>query len=350
MTTASRGGFFVERYFPFLGNMVWILGVLLFYWYDPIPAFAFVSDDALVLMGEAGAAYAIYAILYYSSVSRERIRPTKGLIAIRMIAKNIRILWRNVPLFGRKTSQEKTEWTHEEKTALLFILVKAFFLPVMLNFAIDNFRSVSWYLSVVSGNGVDLSISGFNSFIYPGLIALLLLIDVVYFTFGYTFESAKLKNTVRSVEPTFFGWFVALICYPPFNGVSGSILGWYANEPPPVSTELMVFWFNIAGLFFFTIYVWATLALGSRSSNLTNRGIVGWGPYRFMRHPAYVTKNMAWWLLVLPLGNPTAYISMGLWTLVYYFRAITEERHLSLDPEYQAYKEKVRYKFVPGVW
>ncbi len=34
---------------------------------------------------------------------------------------------------------------------------------------------------------------------------------------------------------------------------------------------------------------------------------------------------------------------------IYYARAITEERHLSRDPEYQLYMKKVPYRFIPGV-
>jgi len=33
----------------------------------------------------------------------------------------------------------------------------------------------------------------------------------------------------------------------------------------------------------------------------------------------------------------------------YYWRAITEERHLSIDPAYREYCEVVKYRFIPGV-
>jgi protein-S-isoprenylcysteine O-methyltransferase Ste14 len=34
---------------------------------------------------------------------------------------------------------------------------------------------------------------------------------------------------------------------------------------------------------------------------------------------------------------------------IYYWRAITEERHLSEDAEYRVYAKKVRYRFIPRV-
>ncbi len=52
--------------------------------------------------------------------------------------------------------------------------------------------------------------------------------------------------------------------------------------------------------FLTAIYAWATLAFGIRFSNLTYRGVLTNGPYRFTRHPAYVSKNLFWWLSVLP--------------------------------------------------
>ena len=40
-------------------------------------------------------------------------------------------------------------------------------------------------------------------------------------------------------------------------------------------------------------YALASIALNFKSSNLTNRGIVARGPYAIVRHPAYITKNLA---------------------------------------------------------
>src|SRR3546814_20885855 len=42
------------------------------------------------------------------------------------------------------------------------------------------------------------------------------------------------------------------------------------------------------------IYAWATVAFGLRFSNLTHRGILTHGPYRWTRHPAYLSKNLFW--------------------------------------------------------
>src|SRR3546814_14686759 len=56
------------------------------------------------------------------------------------------------------------------------------------------------------------------------------------------------------------------------------------------------------------VYAWATVAFGLRFSNLTHRGILTHGPYAWTKHPAYVSKNLFWWLATLPFlatsGNP----------------------------------------------
>jgi protein-S-isoprenylcysteine O-methyltransferase Ste14 len=39
------------------------------------------------------------------------------------------------------------------------------------------------------------------------------------------------------------------------------------------------------------------------------------------------------------------------WTVIYALRAVTEERHLlMLNNGYAQYAQRVRWRFVPGVW
>ena len=101
---------------------------------------------------------------------------------------------------------------------------------------------------------------------------------------------------------------------------------------------------------FWSVYVAATLAFGLRFSNLTHRGIITRGPYALVRHPAYTAKILATWTSSLMFfTDPRQYLFLLLWNGVYYLRAVTEERHLSLDPDYRRYCERVRYRFIPGV-
>jgi len=83
---------------------------------------------------------------------------------------------------------------------------------------------------------------------------------------------------------------------------------------------------------------------GCRFSNLTHRGILTNGPYRLSKHPAYLSKNLSYWLIAVPFISTTGSadalrgcLMLGLVNVIYFLRARTEERHLSRDPAYVAY-------------
>jgi hypothetical protein len=88
------------------------------------------------------------------------------------------------------------------------------------------------------------------------------------------------------------------------------------------------------------------VVFGIRFSNLTYRGVLTHGPYRFTRHPAYLSKNLFWWASVLPFlvssGSVVDAVRNSLFLLavnaIYYWRARTEEAHLlAEDPKYRDY-------------
>jgi hypothetical protein len=51
---------------------------------------------------------------------------------------------------------------------------------------------------------------------------------------------------------------------------------------------------------FSIIYVWSTAVFGLRFSDLTHRGIITNGPYRWVKRPAFLTKNLSWWMISVP--------------------------------------------------
>jgi protein-S-isoprenylcysteine O-methyltransferase Ste14 len=183
-----------------------------------------------------------------------------------------------------------------------------------------------------------------------GMVALMFLIDVSIGTVGYLFTLRPLDSHIRSGNPFMAGWVAALICYPPFVLMSSGgpldyqqhQLGWArALSDHPLIQPL--FAFALVGLT--ACYAWATVVFGLRFSNLTHRGILTHGPYRFTKHPAYLAKNLFWWLAAVPVlttsGQWTDAVRncciLGLVSGVYFWRAKTEERHLSADPAYRAY-------------
>ena len=241
----------------------------------------------------------------------------------------------------------------DDKTAILSTIMKFLFLPLMIVW-------LTGHLATLITQGVMFFRD--NDFFPNGywfVFQTVLFVDVLFFALGCALEHPKLGNEIRSVDDTLLGWIVVLLCYPPINGVTNQIFGWNSSDYPKFHSELLQYIAGFAMLFFLSIYSWSSVAMNIRASNLTNRGIVTKGPYRWVRHPAYTAKNIAWWIGALPVladkwqQSQVAFIFAFLgttgWAFVYYIRAITEERHLSKDPDYLNYCQSVKFRFIPGV-
>jgi protein-S-isoprenylcysteine O-methyltransferase Ste14 len=74
------------------------------------------------------------------------------------------------------------------------------------------------------------------------------------------------------------------------------------------------------------------------------------GVYRWARHPMYTSD------MLLRVGYVISHFSSFTLTLMvlssacYIYRALLEERFLIHQPEYRVYMEKVRYRFIPGLF
>lgn len=185
------------------------------------------------------------------------------------------------------------------------------------------------------------------------LIEALFLIDVQIGTVGYLFTFRPLDAHIRSGNPLLAGWLSALLCYPPFVWGTigrGDVLGYEVNTvgwAGALYGHTVLLWGWVALLAALTaVYAWATVAFGLRFSNLTYRGVLTNGPYRFTRHPAYLSKNLFWWCSALPFlvnnGSWTDAVRntalLGVVSAIYYWRARTEEAHLlAEDAKYREY-------------
>lgn len=95
----------------------------------------------------------------------------------------------------------------------------------------------------------------------------------------------------------------------------------------------------------------ATLALG-RSFGIVaaNRGVRTGGLYQFIRHPIYAAFMLS--LGGFTFAHPSAWNGL-VWLAacgVQIGRIVVEERALSVDPRYRAYRARVRYRLLPPVW
>jgi protein-S-isoprenylcysteine O-methyltransferase Ste14 len=219
--------------------------------------------------------------------------------------------------------------------------VKAFFLAFMIAIVPPGFAEfVSIDPMTVLRNPVGLAMY---------LVTFMFVIDVAFATAGYILTFRLLDAHIRTANPYAAGWTAALICYPPFLLMGeGGPLDYHQG------TADWSFWLDghawLLGAFgailvvLTAIYAWATIAFGLRFSNLTHRGVLTHGPYAWTRHPAYLSKNLFWWLSTMPFLATTGWHDavrnaavMACVSGVYHWRARTEERHLGSDPAYQEY-------------
>jgi Isoprenylcysteine carboxyl methyltransferase (ICMT) family len=224
---------------------------------------------------------------------------------------------------------------------LLGWTIKGFFLPLMTVYLGGEIKSLTESMSNLRGGHEIMPV--YQVFYHVSYI-----IDLLFCVVGYSAAVRVFDAQIRSVESTVAGWLVALMCYQPFYSVIGRYYLQYDDS---------TFWDNwlqgwpmeraIWAVLIITltiIYSLSTVSFGLRFSNLTHRGIITGGPYRFTKHPAYISKNLSWWLISVPFVSELGWVAalrncllLLLLNAVYYARARTEERHLSADPTYVAY-------------
>ncbi len=218
-------------------------------------------------------------------------------------------------------------------------LVKAYFFPLMFVWLHNSVHELIYF---------DLANATWSNLrLYDYLYTLVFGVDLLFTTAGYALSMRIIDTHIRTAEPTMYGWTVALFCYQPFfslmerqyvsYGGNVSFGGWLEGWP-----MVRAVWAAVI-IALLATYSLATVAFGVRFSNLTHRGILTGGPYRFSKHPAYLTKNLSWWLISIPfLHSPPATairhsIALACINTIYFLRARTEERHLSRDADYVAY-------------
>lgn len=262
---------------------------------------------------------------------------------------------------GAKVSRDKDEeiprFDRYDRSAIIGLFVKLFFVPLMTVFFVDQFSHLVKNFGFLATTDRPLNVRDFHNVSYTVVFS----VDVGLAWAGYVVSSRWIKNGIFSAEPTWLGWYVALMSYPPFN----RFFGYYFTTPGEnafwsMGSPRAVAAMAVLSAVSFTVYTSATVCFGLRFSNLTHRGIITTGPYAYIRHPAYAAKNFSWWCVMFPVtlyqaGSTESWkplagvIGLVALTGVYYMRAITEEKHLRKDPEYRAYMKKVPHRFIPGL-
>lgn len=232
---------------------------------------------------------------------------------------------------------------------LLNLLMRTYFIPVMVTQVYNNFLNAQFYSS--------------NEFTHYNMLIMLYwlttvlwLADVINASLSYCVESRWMENRSRSIDLTFSGWAVCLFCYAPLNNITGSFFFFAPNIANNDVNQLIIE--NITFLYAIKIFeiiilmahIYTDVSLGPSVVNVTLKKLQTRGFYGIVRHPGTTLKLMFWlsksifyksfWKLNVIFG----YI---MWAVIYVLRALTEERHLNQHEEYREYKKKVKYRFIP---
>ena len=126
---------------------------------------------------------------------------------------------------------------------------------------------------------------------------------------------------------------------------------WSSGIEP--AAQIMAMLIVIAG---HALVVWATgtNAFFSQVVRIqTERGhtVVSGGPYRFVRHPAYVGAILLVLSSPIMLGSWWALIPGVICTVLMIVRTVLEDKTLQAElPGYVDYTQQTRYRLLPGVW
>lgn len=248
-----------------------------------------------------------------------------------------------------KRSMQERRIDRDGLQCLLGWAVKAFFLPLMLAWS---------YVWLAKASDQPTGTENWMAWFMAGM-AWLYAIDTAFGTIGYLSTSRRIGAHIRSVDATVLGWLSALVCYPPLSLL---VLRQWLEYKDGLEWDqwlhghaaLAIGW-GAAILLLTAIYTWATVVFGPRFSNLTHRGIITSGPFRYTKHPAYICKNLSWWLISVPFvsaaGTKVAALNclalLGV-NAIYWLRAKTEERHLMRDPVYQQYAAWIAHNGLIG--
>lgn len=252
-------------------------------------------------------------------------------------------------LMGKREEVDFNIITHHLKSLGL----RAFYVPVMLTY----FSIYIAFLMKGHEDFINANLTVSSEVTWYAILKFIMLIyfflgaiDVLFGLIGYFMTFRVLDTHIRSLDPTLIGWLVCLACYYPFWEVlmikvffedfytNPEWHIWFADIP-----LVLVVWGGLSIVFMCTEAL-TTLTFGIRFSNLTYRGLITTGPFRFTKHPQYVSKMFNRFFVYVPflsLGGPLGSLQLMVMfagiCFMYYLRARTEENHLSQYPEYVAY-------------
>jgi hypothetical protein len=248
MSSAIFSRRFAANYFStlgFIGLSYWVISSLSGFHRSMLQGqwqFGMFEIDAVLTIHTLFLALiALYAVVLIPYYARYPWLHSKAFVFVQGLRLSLARLWRpSSPARRAQLAQQK--WRLPLKAGLspaakqagLALLLKFFFAPLMINWCLNHVADMSNSVVQVF-DGLHEGVKGrelFDTSLFWACFQLILFVDTLLFTLGYIIEVPALGNRIRSVDPTFFGWFICLACYPPFNDFTGRLLEWQSNDFP----------------------------------------------------------------------------------------------------------------------
>jgi protein-S-isoprenylcysteine O-methyltransferase Ste14 len=156
------------------------------------------------------------------------------------------------------------------------------------------------------------------------------------------FVTMILRRPPKRITPNPLYWLLAFVAtYWPLL-----TLGVIQKGQPVVSTPVS----NVVAICSLVVIVWARLSLGRNIGFVpAQREIVTSGAYRYVRHPIYTGLFLGSLGVALRAYSPRNVLILGLGILWFLIKSIVEENFLRADPQYAAYLQTVRARWIPFV-
>ncbi len=261
--------------------------------------------------------------------------------------------------------------TEKEKQAMVILFMQAFFVTLSAHILCENYlSSLSYNLDFIvimfdqakilaHSNGLAAGLGQFIIDTSDIWLKIIFTITTVVYLISYLSDTTFFKNKIKSVDTTPLGILSCICCYYPVTILTYAFLRVTTENLLPITNQKLLIALNLIIVLANVGSLIATLKLGTKVGNLTNRGIVTGFPYNVIRHPDYSMQIVYIIATTIPLYLSSTFpiiekIMMTLttlaWIYIYYLRAITEERHLIKDEKYQEYCKTVRHRFIPKLF
>ena len=168
------------------------------------------------------------------------------------------------------------------------------------------------------------------------LIGGLFVIEQAWFAIAFL-----IRRPPRAVSRNLGTWLIA------FGGTFGGLLLRPGGADPPWGMDAG-FGLQLAGLL---LAITSLLALGrSFGFVAADRGLKTGGPYAVVRHPVYASYLLIQSGYLLQSLSPRNAGVVAFATACNIARALAEERLLARSPAYRSYRDRVRWRLIPGLW